>query len=722
MLKPKINFQLNIGKKITFSFLILIVVIGFNGLYTTLTLNNSSEVLNVISNKVNPTLKTIDDFKTIVKDARTYATNWVYVSRYDKDKIKLQTIHEESYPELKEKLLSLADSSFSEDEKVLYNEMIASFESVLTDQVTVMQSLDNALAYEDAMTLFICEDLIESNIIPISDQIIDQLDAQIVVKNIHSEELKGELLASFGDLRSTIFTLGIVGAIFAFIISYLLSNNITSPVNLLQKKIDQLRLGIIPSEMKILNKDEIGEMSKGINSLISALKISSEFAKRIGDGDLEAHFEAMSDDDALGHALLSMRDNLKQVINETNEVVKAAGEQGKLSSHIEINDKKGAWSALSLSINNLLESVATPLLEINQIVTAMADGDLSQRYNGSAQGDIYTLTSNLNKASENLGELLNSISDSANIVDTSSVEMLNASVEMTSNTGEIASAIAQMSAGAQNQVNKVDEASSLVEQILHFSAEMGSKATNIKEAAEMGVDNSQKGKSMIENVAVSMTEISTYTDKTTESIQVLAERSSEITRVLSVITDIASQTNLLALNAAIEAAQAGDAGRGFAVVAEEIRKLAEDSKNSAQEIEKLVLAVKEDTEQATDMMRTMNKSVKTGDEASKSASASFNEITESTGKTLTLSEDIVNATKSQQNDMNKVVSITESIVVIAEQTASGTEEVASSATELSAGMENYNLKTQELTDLAANLRKELKKFILQKDSSMQIAS
>ncbi|MFY0624754.1 MAG: methyl-accepting chemotaxis protein [Reichenbachiella sp.] len=720
-LKPKFNFQFSIGKKITISFVTLIIVIVFNGLYTTLTLNNSTEVLNVISNRVNPTLKTIDDFKTLVKDARTYSTNWVYVSRYDKDKKKLQLLHSESFPALKNKLQNLSDSSFTEEEIIIYNDLITSFEGIITDQVTIMESLDNALAYEDAMTLFICEDLIESNIIPTSDAIIDQLEEQIKVKDAHSEELKTELLGSFGDLRATIIILGLVGAVFALLISYFLSQNITVPINTLQQKIDQLRLGIIPSGMIVKNKDEIGEMSKGINALIDAFKSSSEFAKSIGNGDLEADFQAMSDEDALGHALLSMRNNLKQVINETNEVVQAAGEQGKLSSHIEIQNKQGAWHDLSVSINNLLESVATPLLEINQIVTAMAGGDLTQRYNGKANGDIFTLTSNLNTASKNLGDLLNRIAGSANIVDASSLEMLNASIEMTSNTGEIASAIAQMSAGAQNQVNKVDEASTLVEQILHFSAEMGGKASNIKEAARVGVDSSERGKEMIDNVAVSMTEISTYTEKTTGSIQVLAERSTEITRVLSVITDIASQTNLLALNAAIEAAQAGDAGRGFAVVAEEIRKLAEDSKNSAQEIEKLVQAVKTDTDQATEMMQTMNKSVKAGDEASKSASASFIEITESNSKTLTLSEDIENATKSQQNDMNKVVSITESIVVIAEQTASGTEEVASSASELSAGMENYNSKTQELTDLASTLKQEIKKFNLD-DSSMQIAS
>ncbi len=720
-LKPIFHFRLGIGKKIMFSFLILIVVIAFNGLYTTLTLNSSTDVLNVISNEVNPTLKTLDEFKTLVKDSRMYATNWVYVSRYDKDKSKLQEIHKSSFPLAKEKITNLIDSSFSEEEKVLFTGMMEEFETVLSDQQTIMTSLDNPLAYEDAMTLFICEDLVESNIIPISDKIVDQLDQQILAKNQHSEELKSYMLSSFDSLGFMIILLGAVGAVFALLISNLLSKNITKPVNALESKISQLRLGIIPSELKLKSRDEIGQMGQGINSLISAFKASSEFASNIGKGNLEASFHALSEKDVLGHALLSMRDNLKQVISEANYVVRVAGDDGMLDARLTVEDKEGAWKDLGSALNNLLESVAKPILEVNSIVTAMAKGDLTQRYHGTAKGDIHNLVSSLNQASENMGMLLRQIAESSDVVDDSAQEMLNASMEMTSNTGEIASAIAQMSTGAQNQVHKVDEASSLVEQILHSSAEMGSKATNIKDAAETGANSSEKGKEMIANVESSMVEISGYTEKTTSSIQVLAERSSEITRVLSVITEIASQTNLLALNAAIEAAQAGDAGRGFAVVAEEIRKLAEDSKSSAQEIEKLVAAVKSDTDQATEMMQTMNKSVKAGGEASKFASASFIEIAESNKKTLQLCEDIVNATKTQQVDMNKVVSITESIVVIAEQTASGTEEVASSASELTAGMENYSEKSEQLTKVAASLKTEVGKFNLTQ-KSMQIAS
>ena len=148
----------------------------------------------------------------------------------------------------------------------------------------------------------------------------------------------------------------------------------------------------------------------------------------------------------------------------------------------------------------------------------------------------------------NLNSLLKGISDDANIIGDSSTEMLGASEEMNANTGEIASAIAQMSSGAQNQVSKVDDSSNLVESILRSANEMGIQSEEINQAAKASSDSSEKGMRMVSKVVFSMKDIKAFADDTNKSIKVLTERSQEINRVLSVITEIASQTNLLALH------------------------------------------------------------------------------------------------------------------------------------------------------------------------------
>lgn len=487
---------------------------------------------------------------------------------------------------------------------------------------------------------------------------------------------------------------------------------ITRNINVITASTEMLAEGLFPKLSKVNSKDELGRAHSSINKLIEGLKEKTKFAEKIGKGKLEASMNVLSNDDVLGLSLLEMRDNLKSAIDDTNEVVNRAGEQGILEVRIDIVNRKGAWKKLADSINLLLFSISTPLITLNRIFGEMAKGDLSHRYGSNSKGDIELLTKNLNKALDNLELLLQRLVMTVNEVDESSSEMLVASHEMNANTNEIASAIAQISNGAQAQVSRVDETSELAETILGKANTVKDHSFKINAAAKKGVENSKRGSEMIDNVRQAMESISDYSDKTSSSIDVLKDRSEEIKIALKVINEISSQTNLLALNAAIEAAQAGDAGRGFAVVADEIRKLAEETKSSAYKIERLVGDVSKDTDLATKNMHLMSNMVQSGDLLSFEASEVFKDISLSTKQTLDLSEEILTASSDQKSIIQEIVKRTESIVVIAEQTAAGTEESATSASELSAGMENYAKKSEELSKIALSLKDELSTFKL----------
>lgn len=487
------------------------------------------------------------------------------------------------------------------------------------------------------------------------------------------------------------------------------------PMKRINDAFDRLTLGEIGIKIAkedLTRTDEVGNFFKSLSMFLEKLEESSRFASSIGDGDLSIEYRALSDEDILGHSLLNLREKLSNVVQETNIVVKEAGMEGDLNARIDVSGKQGVWKDLTMAINGLLDSVVEPVLEINDVVNAMAEGDLTKRYSSTSKGQILALTESLNIALDNLNDLLFKISNNTIAIGDSSNEMLSTGDEMSSNTREIASAIVQMSNGARTQVGRVDESSSLVENMLLNSKEMGEKSYSINAAAQKGVKDSEEGVKLANNVVGSVNEISDYSKKTTESMTVLTERSIEISRVLGVITDIASQTNLLALNAAIEAAQAGDAGRGFAVVAEEIRKLAEDSRNSASEIEKLIDDVKRDTSEAAQVIETMNRSVKTSLDASNQAASVFEAIAKSSEETLGFSEEVLSATNVQSDSINKVVTITEEIVVIAEETAAGTEQVSASANELSAGMENYITKSNWLNQTSEELKERIEQFTL----------
>lgn len=499
------------------------------------------------------------------------------------------------------------------------------------------------------------------------------------------------------------------------IVVLVINKGIASPILKLTAQIKQLAMGKLSFIITQNSNDEVGQAISELQDLTHSFGKISSFAQQISSGNLNADYQLLSAEDEIGISLVEMQSNLKEIINETNRVVRVVGEDGQLSSRLEGKKFNGAWGELCQSINTLFESILSPIKRIESILVGLSEGNLTQRYNEDAKGDIDRLITSLNFALDHLNDLLHNISGVVSTVNESSLEMLSSGEEMDYSTSEIASAIAEMSNGAQVQVTKIDESSMLIENILNSSKGMANKSVSINEAAKRGVERSKAGADIVTNVSESINNILKVSSITNESMQKLTDRSKEIKRVLSAISEIASQTNLLALNAAIEAAQAGDAGRGFAVVAEEIRKLAEDSRSSASEIEKIIAGVTEDTEKTAQMMNEMTVTVEKGVASSNQVSQVLADIAAASSQTLNHSEEILKTSQEQTNKIKEVVNIVESIVVVSEETSAGTEQIASSSTELSAGMKSYMEKSKHLSLVAEKLRSNLEYFKLENE-------
>ena len=449
---------------------------------------------------------------------------------------------------------------------------------------------------------------------------------------------------------------------------------------------------------------------------------ATKFIRALAVGDFEEVMNtkelAMDENtSAVIEDLYGLRDSVKGIIDEVNLVVVEAGDKGNLNARLNIDSAEGQWKSLVDSINLLMQSIAEPMLEFNGIISGMAGGDLTNKFEMVSAGDIKEMGDSLNDCITNLNSLLGNISDSSNVVADTAVSMESQSEAMGATTTEVASAITQMARGAQEQAQKTDESSRMIEQVMKSSSEMASKAADINSAANQGQASCNEGLKIMEQLLGNMTDIEGSAGSTAESISVLTERAEEIGRTLNVITDIAAQTNLLALNAAIEAARAGEAGRGFAVVAEEIRKLAENSKNAAVSIETIISNVQKDTAQASKAIETMTGAVKSGNSASSSAQTIFEEINTQTGQTLAFANEIQTATSEQGEVIIDVVKNIEQIVVVAEETAAGTEEVASSASELNEAMGDVKGAANNMAAVAAELQAGVNQFKLDNGSS-----
>ncbi|WP_109831885.1 methyl-accepting chemotaxis protein [Reichenbachiella versicolor] len=487
---------------------------------------------------------------------------------------------------------------------------------------------------------------------------------------------------------------------------------ITQNINRINHSAVMLAKGEIPNEEKVNSKDELGRAHLALNTLTQGLKEKTAFAEAVGSGSFDMELNLLSEKDVLGHSLLSMKNNLESVLEEIKMTVKEVDVQGSLKARIDTDGKQGAWEKLSVGINNLIMTLAQPLSSIEKIANGLAEGDLTVRYESNASGDIKAIKDKLNKSLHDLGELIHSISDTSNVVDSSSEEMTEGSQEINSSMKEISAAISEISTGAMRQVNKVDESSNLVSSILNSYEGMIEKSRSIHDSAIEGVENSELGAQMSNEVAKTLDRMSVISENTSEAIGKLKKQSGEIAKVLGLIKDIASQTNLLALNASIEAAQAGDAGRGFAVVAEEIRKLADDSRSSVRDIELLIDSVQKNTILAAAAIQEMNDNVVEGTKTSGNARKVFEEMQMASRDTLSMSEDILANTKDQKNEIKEIVNNIESIVVVAQQTAAGTEEVAASASQMSSSMKIFDDRTNELSSVAKGLNNKVASFKL----------
>ncbi|MEO9965062.1 MAG: methyl-accepting chemotaxis protein [Reichenbachiella sp.] len=381
------------------------------------------------------------------------------------------------------------------------------------------------------------------------------------------------------------------------------------------------------------------------------------------------------------------------------------------ASYAPVKDAEGqVFKVVKIAAD--ITDIKVPILRVKDIITNMAEGDLTHRFDLQSEGYVGEMGDALNVALDNMNNLLGDINESSTLIATSSEQMLTKSDQMQGTTQEVASAIGQMAEGVQDQARQIDDSSKLIDEVRTSAEKMGEQSQTINDAAKKGQVNAKKGLDTVKKVVDSMSQIQDAANVTSESIEVLTERSEEIARTLNVITDIAGQTNLLALNAAIEAARAGDAGRGFAVVAEEIRKLAEDSRTSAGDIEKVIKAVEKDISQAGKAIDEMGNSVKAGNGASKEAETVFIEIDESIIETLGLSEEVLKATEVQKMSMDETVKNIEKIVTVSEETSSGTEEIATSSKDLSDGMNEFNSSSKGLADIANQLQEGVSKFKL----------
>ena len=305
----------------------------------------------------------------------------------------------------------------------------------------------------------------------------------------------------------------------------------------------------------------------------------------------------------------------------------------------------------------------TAIMRLLDEIEDLADGDLTVA--ASVTEDFTgAIADSINYSIDQLRELVATINLTA--------EQVFGAVKDTQTTAT------QLAAASEHQALQIAAASNAVNDMSRSIAQVSANASESVAVAERSVAIANKGNEVVHNTINGMDNIREQIQDTSKRIKRLGESSQEIGDIVSLIDDIADQTNILALNAAIQASMAGDAGRGFAVVADEVQRLAERSSSATKQIETLVRAIQNDTNEAVISMEQTTSEVVRGARLAQDAGVALEEI-EGVSKVLAaLIESITNAAQ-QQGALGQQISRTMTVIQqTTTQTTSGTAATAQS--------------------------------------------
>ncbi|WP_461200766.1 methyl-accepting chemotaxis protein [Anoxybacillus sp. TBDG-1] len=355
--------------------------------------------------------------------------------------------------------------------------------------------------------------------------------------------------------------------------------------------------------------------------------------------------------------------------------------------------------------------ISRPVRALSKMAKQVAAGDLTeQEIRIKNKDEIGELAVSFKEMSTNLRNIIREVALNAEQVAASS-EQLTASAEQTSKaTEQITMVIQDVSVGVEKQVQRVEETS---ETIREMSQGIDHVAHRAERAAEMAGTASKKalgGSNIIQTAIMQMNTINETVVNLSSSIKGLGGRSNQIGQIVDAITAIAEQTNLLALNAAIEAARAGEQGRGFAVVADEVRKLAEQSARSAQQISLLIASIQKETGDAVQSMETTTHETSKGISVIQTAGQSFREIKEAVEVVNSQIEEVSSFIQQMSAGANEIVRAMEMMKKVAESTAEGTQEVSAATEEQLASMEEISASAHALANMAESLKELIQKF------------
>ena len=358
--------------------------------------------------------------------------------------------------------------------------------------------------------------------------------------------------------------------------------------------------------------------------------------------------------------------------------------------------------------------IIQPILNVTDRLKVLATGDFRTDPGDDSRFDsndeIGEMRQALRILQSNISDMMKKVMATAQQVN-DSAEMLNDSADQSSDvSNSVANSMVNVAGNCSEQFTEIETANGQVEGLGHhmndFVSTIQHSSDVVKETQEKAVSEAKTVDGAVEQMRLIQEAVMQSATVITE----LGEESDRIGKIVDTISSIAGQTNLLALNAAIEAARAGEHGRGFAVVADEVRKLAEQSSESAGEIAGLITSIQDKSQRAVTVMNEGVSRVEMGTKVVQASGSSFNEIAEMVRKVAEESQAMNNIVVALSDNTQNIEKAIQSVSVKSSSVSSEAESVSAASEELTATMSEIADSSKVLANMAQDMLKAVEHF------------
>lgn len=360
----------------------------------------------------------------------------------------------------------------------------------------------------------------------------------------------------------------------------------------------------------------------------------------------------------------------------------------------------------------VIHYLTKPLKHLTKEVERVKGGDLSSNIKPSSRDEFGVLTEAFQGMVHDLKKVIGGINDSTDQLVKNSGGLLKDAREISEGSRKVTASMQQIASGTDIQRKRAEEGAGVMSELSQGIQHAAASSSVVSERASLTLAEAESGFQKVTDVVEKMHNINESVGQSSEAIKQLEQQSIEVTDILQVIQDISSQTNLLALNAAIEAARAGEHGKGFAVVAEEVRKLAEQSAQSAKKVSLLITNMNKDTNRSVNRMNVVVENVQSGILLVREAGEAFERILFSIEEITRQIEEVSSVSEEMSASSEEIAASVADSAQAAAQSADSTKRVQAIAVEQSSLTEHMSDSIQSLVHIAKELDGLVHKFKL----------